>query len=210
MKSFKVINRQAGILAIAFATALSAFMPLLASADTVTGRSIGMSSAAKSATAVTYDVKFTSPTAAGAVVVEFCTDPTIGTTCTAPAGMTAASAASVSAGVSAVSGTVNSVTFTKAISAASDVDVEITGITNPSTIGAFYARIVTYDTAGHAASYTDTALGTGVADQGSVALSTSDTIGVSGAVLESLVFCVAKNVIASNCDLTTVLNPAPT
>src|SRR5690606_2020028 len=42
-------------------------------------------------------------------------------------------------------------------------------------------------------------LGDGVIDQGVVTISITDTIAVSGAVLESMLFCVASDEITANC-----------
>jgi hypothetical protein len=75
----------------------------------------------------------------------------------------------------------------------------ITGVHNPSVAGTVYARIVTYDTSAHAQAYDSDDLGPGVVDQGSVAISITDTIGVSGVVRESLVFCVSGATISDGC-----------
>jgi hypothetical protein len=87
----------------------------------------------------------------------------------------------------------------------------ITGITNPSSAGTIYVRVITYDTKAHAlADYTDTGSGgdndglggtasTGAVDNGSIALSITDAIGVNAAVLESLTFCAASVAITANC-----------
>lgn len=213
MKSLKLFQKQVGTLAAAMVMALTPLVPAwVASADTATGRSVALSSAAKGATNVNYKVSFTTVNAAGAVVVQFCTSPTIGTTCTAPTGMDASSAGTSTASATVASKTVNSATVTYTMAAATAISIDLTGITNPtnpSPTGVFYARIITYDTPVNAATYTDTDLKTGAQDQGSVAISVSDTVAVSGAVLETMTFCVAKNVIDPNCDLTTTPNPAP-
>ncbi|MEO7904291.1 MAG: hypothetical protein ABIR91_00690 [Candidatus Saccharimonadales bacterium] len=75
----------------------------------------------------------------------------------------------------------------------------MTGITNPSASGPLYARIVTYDTKVNAATYTPTDLKSGATDQGGVAMSITDTIGVSGTVLETMTFCVSGATIAKDC-----------
>ena len=96
----------------------------------------------------------------------------------------------------------NTLVIETAITAAESVSLDITGITNPSGVGPMYARIVTYDTKANALLYESEDLGSGDEDQGSVALSITNIVNVSGAVLESMIFCVAKNTISANCDLT--------
>ena len=220
MGSFGVFTQRTGRLAtlaaLVTATLAQGLLPTLASADQVTGRSVELSSSSKSATAVTYSVSFTtgaSSDTAGAFVVEFCSNtPLIGQACTAPTDMTAASAATPTSGASistTTPATANKVVVVDAgMTSAKDISVELTGITNPSVAGSIYARVVTYDTDAHAANYATTSLGAGAIDQGAAAIAITDTVGVSGAVLESMTFCVAGGAISPNCDLTS--NTAPT
>lgn len=216
MGSFKGFNQRTGRLAtlaaLVTATLVQGLVPVFASADQVTSRSVALSSSVKSSTNVTYNVSFTTstttPTTATAFVVQFCSNtPLIGQTCTAPSGMTAASVTTATAGASISTTTVataNKVVVDKAgMTPGSAVSVELAGITNPSTAGPLYARIATYDTDAHAANYsTDGAtLGAGQVDSGSVAISITDGVAVSGAVLESMTFCVSGTSIAASCDL---------
>ena len=182
---------------MAATVSLSTLAPALVSADTVTGRSIGMSSSSPSAGAI-YNVKFTAQDAAGAFVVDFCKNsPLIGQSCTAT-GINASGATTTTPGFDAT-GATNSVVVAGAITASQNVSVELSGINNPNVTGQFYARIVTYDTEEHALAHTPDALATGKLDDGSVALAITDTVGVSGSVLETLKFCVSKEVIAADC-----------
>lgn len=203
MNTLRIFNDKARYIAAAFVLLLTLVIPILASAAQVTTRSIELSSATVGATNVKYTVKFTVPStsaAAAAFVVDFCSDsPIIGQACTAPAGMNAASAASASSGVTAVSGSANKVVVTKPIVASDNVDVELTGITNSTAADTVYARIVTYDTQGHAAAYVSNNLGTGNIDDGAVAFALTNNISVSGDVLESLTFCVANQTITKDC-----------
>lgn len=204
MDSFRLFNyrtrRVVVSLALLLATIVPALMPAFAGAAQATGRSITLSSSSKAATGVTYTVNFTAVGAAGAFVVDFCSDsPVIGETCTPPSGFSASSAASTTTGFTDVTGSTSQVVVAGTIGASASVSVALTGITNPSAAGPLYARIVTYDTKAHAQAYTSTNLGTGNVDQGGVAVSITDTVGVSGAVLESMTFCAASQPISANC-----------
>lgn len=235
MKSFSILDRHARYAVTAilllFATIVQAFVPMIASAATVTDRSIELSSSSKgtltSGQNVTYNVAFTTATAARAVAIQFCSDtPLIGEDCAAPAGMSLASA-----NVPSINGGSNDSRPTVVASMGpvivignddwdtpDDVTFEITGITNPSSAGPLYARIITYagaDMATAIASATDDydasdndgigGVGTVganpaiVKDTGSVALSITDQIGVDAAVLETLTFCAASAAITANC-----------
>jgi hypothetical protein len=209
MNSIKLYKRQAGRFVAAATVLFAMFVPALASAAQVTERSIALSNSSASATGVSYTVNFTAVQAAGAFVVDFCSDsPVLGQTCTAPTGFNATAAASTTSGFTSVTGATSKVTVTGTINASDVVSVAITGITNPSTAGPLYARIVTYANGTDAAGYTSAdpdAVGAHK-DDGGVAVSITPTIGVSGAVLESMTFCVSSAAITDNC----VTTSAPT
>jgi hypothetical protein len=209
MNSIKLYKRQAGRFVAAATVLFAMFVPALASAAQVTERSIALSNSSASATGVSYTVNFTAVQAAGAFVVDFCSDsPVLGQTCTAPTGFNATAAASTTSGFTSVTGATSKVTVTGTINASDVVSVAITGITNPSTAGPLYARIVTYANGTDAAGYTSAdpdAVGVHK-DDGGVAVSITPTIGVSGAVLESMTFCVSSAAITDNC----VTTSAPT
>jgi hypothetical protein len=223
--NLRLPSRRTGYIAAALMLVMTFISSAFASAAQVTERSIELSSSAKTATNVTYNLTFTPVSAAGATALQFCSNsPLIGASCTAPTGINVASAAESSAtsvskpSVAAGMGPV--VVIEKSITA-SATTLTVTGITNPSSAGPLYVRVITYDTKAHAeADYTATGDsgdndgigGTGAAaadavDNGSVALSITDTIGVSAAVLETLLFCVsgqtnestATNPIAAGC-----------
>lgn len=212
MTSLKTIrvNRRVGSLfavaALVLATVTPGLVPAFASAAQLTERSVQLSSSSKEATNVSYEVTFTPSAAAGAVVFDFCQNsPLIGSACTPPVGFTAATATATS----------TSGTFTASQTAAADantikavgtipaesITITLAGITNPNEAGSLYVRIVTFDSDTHANAYTSTALGEGALDNGSAALSITDTVGVSAAVLETMTFCVSggTQVIADNC-----------
>jgi|GEM_PF-217547 len=169
---------------------------------------------------VTYRVTFTVSTAADSLVIDFCGDsPIIGdSSCSVPTSMDVSTAA-----LSNVSGPITSANWTATGSNTGNPHVKIsdntlnahpigpsdsvsgvesfdlTGITNPSTTGTFYARIVTYnsnifdqdDTLGTTGDNYSSAstLGTYL-DYGGIALTTVKTISISARVQESLTFCI--------------------
>jgi len=215
MRSFRLLNRQtAGYMIAVAGVLLAAFVPALAMAAQVTQRSIELSSSSASSTNVTYTVKFTASNAAGSFVVDFCSNsPVIGEACTAPTGFSVTGVTSATSGftdvVAPTSASTTQRVVTGTIGASDNVSVVLSGVTNPSVAGTVYARIVTYNTKSNALLYTSSDVTrTGSVDNGGVAMSINNTIGVSGAVLESMTFCVAGQTITANCNLTG--NIAPT
>ena len=215
MGSFGVFTQRTGRLvtlaALVTATLGQGLLPTLASAAQVTARSVALSSSSVSATNVTYQVNFTSVSAAGAFVVQFCGNtPLIGQSCTAPTGFDATGVTTATSGAT-ISGTAtaNKVIVADTIGSASSVTVALDNIKNPTAAGTIYARVVTYASTTDAGIYSadGTTLGT-VVDQGSMAMSITNTVGVSGAVLESMTFCVAGATISPDCNLSG--NSAPT
>ncbi len=205
MNSLRILDRRWLSVAAVMALIVASTVPALAFAAQVTERSIALSNSSADMAGVTYKVKFTAPNAAGAVVIEFCSNsPLFGATCADSDGFDAL-ATPATAGDFTVTKTEKKVTLVGDIDANVETEVDLTGIHNPTDPGALYARIVTYDTGTNANNYP---AGAGVQDQGGVAISITPTVGVSGAVQESLSFCVAKSAILKNCDLTG--NQAPT
>ena len=199
MKSLSLINRRAGAIFASAALALSATVPALVSAATVTDRSISLSDSAKGATAQ-YDVKFTAQDANTNIAhVDFCT--TASGSCTAPTGIDTSAAAVVSGATTAATVTGDKgikITLSATAGIGDPVDVKVSGIVNPSAAGVFYARIATYNTD----TWTDAnTLGTHLGD-GVVALEATDGFEVKGQVLETLTFCVSgpvSNDAPANC-----------
>ena len=185
-------------------------VPLIASAfGQVTTRSIEISSSVVSATSVSYLVTFNPATAGtlGGIDLDFCTDPIIGDSCTVPTGFTTTASPTLLAapsGFSTSTGswgvTVNAghnlVYLTNATAQtetgiSTAISFTIQGITNPSTLGSFYARILTWDTQAHANAYTSGGTpGAGIVDAGGIALSTTAQITITSKVQESITFCV--------------------
>lgn len=190
------MRRFAAAGALLFATLVPALVPALVSAATITVRSVEMSTSAKGAQEVSYTVKFTAATAnTGAFVVDFCDSPVIGTACTAPTGLDVTGVGTTDNDtVSDVTSSRVKVLLNTAAGAGQQVTVELTGITNPEETDPFYARIVTYADDTNASKYTPTDVdGTDGTyfDEGTVALATTENIGVTGSVLESMIFCAS-------------------
>jgi len=206
MTSFRILNQRSrsvgALFAVLASTVASAVVPGIVAAAQITERSIELSSSSKGATSVTYEVKFTPVAGAGAFVVDFCENsPLIGATCDAPGGFSATSAASATSGFTSVTGSASKFKVVGTMTAGVPVDVEVTGITNPSAAGPLYARILTYADSTAADGYVDgDTIGSPV-DRGGAALSITDTVSVSAAVLESMIFCVAGGsaAITDNC-----------
>lgn len=188
-------------LGLIMGVALPAAFPIAVYAGSITSRSIALTSSAASATGVTYHLTATVQTAIsanGGFVLQFCGDsPLVGLSCTFPAGInvssvgtTGSTTAGTASDIDATNHSIIKWVATGAVSGGSTVDVTLTGITNPSNVGTFYARMVTYTDATNLATYSSaTSLGT-YADSGGIALSTTNNIGVTAYVRESLTFCV--------------------
>jgi hypothetical protein len=201
-----LFGRQTRYVVAAIALLLAMLLPTLVGAAQITSRSVELSSASAQAQAVTYKVSFTPKATAGAFVVDFCSNsPLIGEPCTAPTGMDVTGASSVTSGFTTVSSLANNtVLVTGSMTADTPVSVNVDDITNPTDDGTVYARILTYTDATDAGDYTATDPDGvdntgGPIDEGGVAFAITDTTSVSGAVLETLQFCVSGATITANC-----------
>lgn len=188
--------RTVGSLVVVMATVFvfSSFV----SADQLPTRSVQLSSSSAAATGVSYVFEFTTNTSASAFVIDFCTNsPLVGDECLAPAGMTVASSTTATSGYTVTSLDANTVVVEAAL--VSKAEFTLDAVTNPSSSGLVYARIVTYNSVLNAAAYSSDNLGTGSVDGGTVAFSITDTIGVTGSVMESVTFCISAVEIGANC-----------
>ena len=179
------------VLAVALLV-LSTFLPAFASAAQITARSVSLSNSSINGTNVSYEFTFTADNAsAGGIAVEFCSNtPLIGEDCTAPGNSFSVASGNVTGGTKHGTWTANRAFITKSVASGSN-SFTLTGVTNPSVASTLFARVVTYDTDVHAAAYDSDNLGTGAIDNGSVAFAITNTIDVSGAVLEALTFCTS-------------------
>lgn len=212
MTSLKNANRRAGSLfavaALLLATITPGLVPAFASAAQLSERSVELSNSSKAMLDVDYKVTFTATTAgAGAVVLDFCSNtPLTDAECDVPAGFSVASANAAGFTDSDLGDARNNArVFTGTIAAvASPTTITLEGVNNPTAAGPLYVRIATFDTEANAQAYTSetASTATGKRDQGSAAISITDTVGVSAAVLETMTFCVSGAVIA-DCASTT-------
>lgn len=199
----------AGIFMLA-AMVPSLVLPKLASAEQIQDRSIELSSAAPSQTGVTYSITFdvASDYSMQGIIVDFCDgvtgSPIIGSSnCSLPGGdmvvgttidsMTVEGGSDIAADWSAT--TINgghTLSLTNATGTAvtngQTVNIAVSGFTNTSAVGTFYARILTYDTSSISTYTSNSPLSYN--DHGGVALSINPLIGVSATVQETLMFCV--------------------
>jgi hypothetical protein len=191
-----------------------------ASAALVTSRSLKLSSAAPSATNVTYHITFDPPstsTTIKSIVVDFCTTALLKSSCTKPGGFSITTTPAVSniTGLTGGSWTADdlagttqrtlTLTNATAVTPSSTVSFDLTTATNPNTANTtFFGRIYTFASdsgVNSAVGYpTDgfTGFGTEV-DSGAVASSTSNTVGVTATVVETLTFCVFGNQPTTGC-----------
>jgi len=225
------LSKRALMLATAGTLVVAGLSPVFGSqsaeAAQVTSRSIRVTSSVISATDVTYNVNFTTGTTSPiqGIVIDFCSNsPLVGTTCTAPAGfdtnevtLALGTQVGVTGFTKDAATTPNKVVLVNAAGASVNSGVAVTiplgtaaandGLTNPSGLGTYYARIVTYATTAGATAYDSATVnannpGTHV-DDGGIALSTARQLTVNARVQEQLEFCVGA--IAS-----TVIDPAST
>lgn len=209
MRSFKIFNRRVGVVFAAAALVFATALPGIVAAAQLTERSMQLSSSSAAATGVTYTVTFTPVADAKAFVLDFCSNtPLYGEACTEPSGMSVASADSSTTNFTnteALSSDPNTLRSVGPMTASTPVNVEVSGITNPTNAGTLYARIVTFDGADAAAAetaaeaYAPEGANTGAVDTGSVAMSITPTVGVSAAVLETMTFCVSRQAPTQNC-----------
>jgi hypothetical protein len=202
------------MLAVLLFVAASPLFPVnKASAAQVANRSIKISDAAASGTSittgvgsgtnVTYRVSFDATVAAESLIVEFCQEtPLMNGPCTRPTGMdtTATAFASVTGnlgtGWTLTNSTNGALKLANDANSAHDIasgtqSFDITGVTNPSTVGTFYARIYTFTNNTWGSYAGPTAAGNFV-DFGGIALSTVNVITITARVQEQLTFCVTK------------------
>jgi len=194
-------------------------------------RFIQLSNSNPSATGVTYNVSFkpTSTSTVGGMIVDFCADSPISgsTSCTFPTGFTLGTSVSVSgmSGFTVNTGWVTTSSLQCGAAASNfqvavltnstpatptgtstPINFQITGVTNTSTTGTFYARIYTFDTSAHTTSNYTCPTGTtrggsmvGELDYGGVALSTATLINITATVQEQLTFCTSKGAPGNGC-----------
>ncbi len=206
MKTIKFLDRRVASSLAAVGLLLGmvtpAVLPAFASADVLTDRSIALSSSKADDSGVTYVVNFTPAVNAGAVVIDFCSEsPIPGYACSKPSGLATTSTTSTGSATATAILSNRAVKVVYSMTAATPVTLTLTGYHNPTAVGTFYARILTYTDSTAADDYTSATVIGSPKDQGGAALATTSEIGISAAVRESLTFCVAGGtaVITDGC-----------
>jgi hypothetical protein len=176
-------------------------------------------STSQSGAAATYQIGFTPSTSATieGIIVDFCAgtnSPIIGETCTKPTGFSVGTPTVTFTGgantgltaswaaTSLQSGQTLEVAYATgtALSNATPVVFTLTTATNTSTLGTFYARILTFTAKTGATgsdSYTSTSIPTSYTDGGGIALSTVNQLVITAKVQEQLTFCIDTNAATS-------------
>ncbi len=222
MKHAPALAKRANLLILAAILAAASIVPALLMKKVhaygqPAERSINISTSQVSATGVVYTVSF-KPTVTATIqgiVVDFCTSPLPGTVCTAPTGLNVDTVtlggALTGFSIDATATIANKAVLTGAgtsLPGGTAVSFTLTGATNPSTNGSFYARIATYTSSGDATGYdssTENATNPGPAtDAGGVAMSTATQLTVNARVQEVLVFCVGTDDAGSASDCTDI------
>jgi len=176
---------------------------------------------------VSYTVEFDLNTAHSdleGIVIDFCSNsPITGLACTAPTGFNtnfatlafADTGANLNANwaIDAGNSTANTLIITDAtttgdtLGSAATITLDLgsaaaaDGITNPTSTGTFYARIITYTDDTVAAAYAPTVPGAYL-DDGGVALSVANELTVTARVQEVLEFCVGTDTVSTLADAT--------
>lgn len=163
---------------------------------------------------VTYTVGFTVQTTGniGGIAIDFCGDsPITGDTCTAPTGFNVNEGTLLLANQTGITDfqidaatDSNTLILTRTGGAqnvnngvAVELDLGSTaaanGITNPTSVGAFYGRILTYATTGAAQGYTDSTVPGAFVDDGGIAMAIANELTVTARVQEVLEFCIGTD-----------------
>ena len=169
----------------------------------ITNRSINLSSSEASATVqheVVYD--YTSAAITGSILIEYCDDtPSFNEICNPAVGMDASSVSLISESGEtgfAVHPNTNAteiiLTRTPSMITPQPSRYLLDNITNPSTVGTFYARISTYASID--------ASGARI-DEGGIAMSTADPVSVGAYVPPVLLFCLGNSISGLNYDCST-------
>lgn len=163
-------------------------------------RSLEMSDESSGKQGVTYNVSFhiTTPGTLGSIEVEFCSNSTFPTdSCTAPAGLDATNASfSLETGVSGFTmspaSSANDIVITRppAPITAVTATLRFDNITNPTSAGSYYVRVLTYPTSDATGPWTD---------NGGMAFAINPAVNVSVQVPPYLLFCTGNTISGADC-----------
>jgi hypothetical protein len=219
----KVFSRAGNLIAatlVALGALVPAVVPMVSADQQVQTRSIEMSDATVSKSGVDYVVTFTPTTTdADSLVIDFCNNSSIiGGTCTVDGTSIITTGATYTAGTGMPAGWVRDTTATGHVSTnvmlkdnsgtganklgTSAITFTISGITNPTFTGTFWARVYTYADDSFGSTTTAYASAASIGDDldyGGFALSTIDLINISATVMETLTFCINKTTIGAAC-----------
>jgi hypothetical protein len=212
------LRQRAASIATALVMVIAGLSPVVlhgtAGAAIVDSRYIKMSSSAVSAASTSYEISWKSGSTTNfkSVAIDFCANsPIVGDSCTATVGTSTPSLGTpvvTGSGVGAWTESTVNTGRTLVVSDATGItpavnDVQtmtLTSATNPSALGTFFARILTFPNASgtnSAANYTAGTPGAYI-DYGGVALSTANQLTITAKVQESLTFCVYAT-FSTNC-----------
>lgn len=201
MSKYSALIKRASNATAALALTVASLTPAMmlggsAKAAQITARSVAMSDSEQDATGVGYTATFTTPGSVTSVVISFCSNsPLPDDDCTAPTGMSVSSA-TVSSGWTKTGATANTITANLDTPASGAQSLVISGVSNPTSVMSFYARIQTWDA---------TAGSGNRVDFGGAAMYTTDDLVINARVQEQLTFCVGSDTATNisnrtNCD----------
>lgn len=207
MRSLRSPRRKQSYLLLAFAfvvvVALVYNMLLPASGADIERQALQVGAGSPSKV-TTYNLSFDTTTVGtlGSIRVEFCSNsPLIHRPCTIPAGFDISSATLVSQngpGGFAIDSATNANTLivsrTPSAVGIGTIELRFDNVTNPSSVGSYYARIYTYPTAD----------GSGPeSDAGGLAFAMTNEITLTAEVPPYLIFCTGLSITGLNCDTAT-------
>jgi hypothetical protein len=198
----KVTSVIVSTIVLAMVSLLSGVGPSLlnkVSAAELGSRFLELSDNTSGANSVTYNTSFQITTAGtlGSVAFEFCSNSTLpADPCNAPAGMNVSNAVftqeSGISGFTIRSATANEILISRPPSAIGAVNATaiFDNITNPSSAGSYYLRVLTYPTMDGSGPYTD---------NGGMAIAITSPINVQAQVPPYLYFCTGNTISGIDC-----------
>jgi hypothetical protein len=184
-------------LGILLGVVVSSLLP--GSAAKLSDRHLRMTTAEISATSL-YEIEFdlVTPGTLGSIVFQFCAnDPNPLVPCTIPAGFDISGATLSSqagpGGFSIAPGATSNrivLTRTPAFAAAGTATFNLDGVTNPSSPGSYYIRMLTYASDDGTGSYID---------EGGIAFAVTTALSVTATVPPYLTFCTGLTITGLNC-----------
>lgn len=174
-----------------------------ASAAELQSRSLEMSDSEPGKTGVTYSISFQLATAGtlGSVEFEFCSNSTFPSdVCVAPSGMDASNAVfAMESGISGFtirSEDANDIIISRPASPTLTVSANVlfNNITNPTSTGSYYLRVLTYPTSDASGAYTD---------NGGMAFAINLPVSIQAHVPPYLLFCTGNTISGTDCSTAT-------